>query len=368
MALSTTQILDSTRITRLIQDQATRYANTLPLRFLDRLPLVPADDDEIMARITAKNYAADLVADGQAAAVYSSILLTFVTNTIPNIKDGQDLGQGLLQRLDRIAQNLGTTDDMGYFRNWESATAERSIRNVRERMNILACAMMLDTYAYSKNGLTVNIASWGCPSDLKVTPSTLWTNTAATPITDINTLVQHAANTYGEVYDRITISRADLNNAFATTEFKTLIAGLSQIAAPLAVTNFNNLDPRFSQFFSSLVGLEVEVEDKNYNIINADATQTSGRVLPLGKVILSTRADDKNPSTADFANAVVGESITSRLTGDLYNFPAGSQRGPIAYYAPKSVDLNPPGLNLFAVVRGFPRKHRLTAYSVLTVQ
>lgn len=367
--LGNSTILDSLRITRLIQDQSTRYQATLPLRFLDRLPLVPADDDEIIASITAKNFAADLVADDQAAAVYDGMALEFVTNAIPNIKIGTRLSQSLLNRLARMSMNLATTQDASYFTNWEVTTVNMLLRNVRERANMLACAMMTDSLNYSKNGVTV-VGNWGMPSNLKVTPSTLWTSTSATPISDILTLKYTAATTYGEVYTRLTISTPDMLNLFATTEFKGLIAGLTEIASPVPIGGFNTRDARNTRFFSELLQMEIEVEDKLLNTPNPDGTLTSSRVLPLGKVILSTVADDKDPSAMDFGNAVVTEAVAAQLVQDFGpdNFPVGEQFGPIAFYTLPNAQLNPPGALAWAVMRGFPRKHRKTATAVLTVQ
>lgn len=370
MLLGNGQFLSSTRLSRVLLDQATKFQQRLPRRFLDRLPLVPATDNEITARITSKNYAADLVADGQAAVVRQSIQLNYVATAIPNIKSGIDLPQSLLSLLDDIQSNLrgsAATDPDAAIALEEAGIAFTLLGNVRDMMNVMACGMFTDSFTYNRNGVIVN-ATFGCPSDLKATSSPLWTSTSATPITDINTMRQHALTTYGESYNRVTLSTADLTNAWATTEFKTLVAGLSQIAAPLSVSNFNTRDPRNAQFLAALIGCEIETEDKIYNIINPDGTQSSGKVLALGKVLLSNTADDNEPGTWDFANAIVTESLTSQYAGGLYDFPAGKQRGPVAYYAPKSVDMNPPGLNAWGVARGFPRKHRPTACAVLTVQ
>jgi hypothetical protein len=361
-------LLDSTRVTRLIQDQQTRYQQALPMRFLDRLAQVPADDDEIIASITAKNFAADLVPDDQAAPVYDALKLEFVTNVIPNIKWGTRLPQALLNRLNRIRLNLATTADSQYFERWEEQFARDALRNVRERANQLACAMMIDSLSYSRNGVIIT-GSWGMPSDLKSTPTNLWTSAAnATPVTDLLTMKMYAANTYGEMYDRATMSTADLLNAFATAEFKAQVASLAQIASPLPAAAFNPRDPRNATFLSVLTGLEIEVDDKTFTVINADGTQTTTRDLPLGKVALSSRADDGNTSCWDFANGVVTESLVAALVGDPDNFPVGEQYGPVAFYTPGSPDLNPPGLRVWAVQRGFPRKHRKTASAVLTVQ
>ena len=58
MLLNDSQILSSVKINALIRDQFERYQEGLPLRFLDRTPIVPADDDEITAYYTGRIEAA----------------------------------------------------------------------------------------------------------------------------------------------------------------------------------------------------------------------------------------------------------------------------------------------------------------------
>lgn len=367
MFVANATFLDSIRVTRMIQDQATRYQNTLPLRFLDRLVQQNADDDEILINYTAKNYAADIIPDDQAAPVYDNLKLEFVTNAIPNIKYGEKFTQNLLNRLERIKSGMASTADANYFKNFQQVAVERAIRNIRERANMLSAAMYIDSLTYSRNGVVIS-GSWGMPSDLKATPGTLWTSTSATPITDILTMKLYAATTYGEVYDRLTLSTTDMINAFATTEFKSQIASLAQIASPLATSAFNTRDQRNMTFFSALLNMTVETDDKTYNEKAVDGTDTAARALPFGKVILDNSQDDKNPSAADFANAICTESTVAGFVGDPDNFPVGERYGPIAYYTGSNHNLNPPGMHLWAVQRGFPRRHRKTMSALLTVQ
>jgi hypothetical protein len=366
MILSNGQILDSVRFNRLVQDQATNYQRNLPLRFLDRTATVPADDDEITATFTGQVFAADLLTDDAKATVYEAGKLDLVTTSIPNLKVGVRFSQGTINRLGNIRRNFGSRGiqgDVEFFRNWETRTAANLIRGVDERKNMLICAMMLDSLSYSRGGVIVN-GSWGMPSALKVTPSTLWTSTSATPITDILTLKEVASTTYGETYDKLTLPRADFTNAVKTDEFKALIQGQVGWAA---ATAFNARDPRLQGYFSDMIGMSIELEDKTFTEQTSTGGRTATRVLPLGKVLLSVASDENDTGAYDFGNAVVTESIVAGLIGDPDNAPQGEQRGPFAYYT-GNMDLNPPNLVAWGVARGFPRKHRPTATSVLTVR
>jgi hypothetical protein len=75
----------------------------------------------------------------------------------------------------------------------------------------------------------------------------------------------------------------------------------------------------------------------------------------------------------DWGNGVVTESIVSSLIGApaLGEAPArldlGGSYGPLGYYTAQSPDMNPPGVNGWAVARGWPRKHVLESSAVLTV-
>ena len=182
-------------------------------------------------------------------------------------------------------------------------------------------------------------------------------------MTDTLTLKDMAANDTGEQYDRMTIGIADFRLMTATTEFRTLIPGL--VGQPLSATNYNALDVRMQGFASSLLGMDVEFEDKTYQEMSAAGTVTTTRVLPQGKVILSSKSDDRNSSAMDFANTIVTESVQESIVGQ--GILGGEQYGPIAYYTGDS-NMNPPNVIGWAVSRGFPRKIRKTCTAVLTVR
>jgi hypothetical protein len=364
MILSGNSVLSSVRFSELVLDYQERFARRRPLRFLDRTPLVPSEDDEIRGTFRGEVFAADLVADDQPAAVYSAGHFDLVTAVIPNIKIGRRLGQATINRLNRIRQNVGTEGDRRIFGDWQSDTAGRVVDGVREQMNALICAMQIDALNYNRGGIIISNATWGMPAAYKVTPSTLWTNTAATPITDILTLKAYAADTDGEMFDRVTIPTGDLINAFATTEFKQSLAGLFK--AGIGTTAVNTRDPKNRQYLQDILEMDIEVDDKTITVQTDAGAKSTGRVLPLGKVILSSKADDNNQAAMFFGNGVVTESIVAGIIGGPAEI-SGERFGPVGYYTGPP-QLNPPNLTAWGVGRGFPVKQRVTATAVLTVR
>jgi hypothetical protein len=362
--LSNGQFLKSARINALIRDQSEAYQRRLPLRFLDRCAVTPADDEEIIGTYTGKVYSADLIADDQAAPVYDAGQFEFTTNVIPNLKVGARMTQSMMNRLVRMERGNITRDEVGIFENWEANTAANLRRGVDERRNSLICAMLIDSYTYDRLGIKLSGVSWGTPSAYKVTPATPWTNIAATPVTDVLTLKDFMANDVGEQPDRMTMPLADFRLMVATTEFRTLIPGI--VGQPLAAANYNNFDVRMQGFASQILGMDIEFDDKTYVEQSAAGVITTSRVLPLGKVILGTKADDNNPAAYDWGNAIVTESIASGIIGNNATL-GGVQAGPIAYYTGNE-DLNPPNIIGWGVARGFPRKFRKTCVGVLTVR
>jgi len=363
MLLSGDKVLSSLRLNQIVKDQAQELLNKQPLLFLDRTAVVDADDDEITGSFAGRVLAADIIADDQEAVVHEGFGLTLATNNIPNIKTGTRIGQAMLNRLNRIRANRGGAGDADVFANFEQRAAANLIIGVRQRMNALICSMMLDSTVYNRLGVQIN-GSWGMPNDLKVTPTNLWSDAAnATPITDILTLVDYAATTYGESYDRITLSTAAFRQAIKTAEFKNLLPGLFKAAVPS--TAFNALQGQMKGWLSDVLnGMEIEISDTKYQTRTEAGTLTTTAVQPVNKVILSSRSDDNNAATWDFANGIVTESIVAGLVGN-YDL-GGEQFGPVGYYTGRP-DLNPPDVRAWAVARGFPRKHRATASAVLTV-
>jgi hypothetical protein len=358
--------LSSSRIKMIVQTLASRVdVSVWPLLFLDRTPVVQADDDEIVGRFTGNVLAADIIADDQEAVVYEAGKLELVSTQIPNLKIGSRLGQATLNRMNRMRNGAILPTDENFMETWENQFAERLVFGVRQRMNALICAMMLDSLTYNRLGIQVN-GTWGMPSVLKATPTTPWDNTAATPFTDLLTMSNETAgDLFGIHFDRVTMSSKAFRYMVLTDQFKQLAQKFYGIAAT-TVVNVKD-QPAMVRMVSDLLSMDVELYDGTIKEKTGAGTVVRTRVLPANKVLLSIKANDNDPTVMDFANGVVTESIVAGLIGNgPGDLGGGEQYGPIGYYTGRD-DLNPPDVVGWAVARGFPRKHSIESTSVLTV-
>lgn len=362
------RFLQSARINRIIGRLAAKLEIERPLIYLQRLPLVPAFDDELIGRFTGRVFAADIITDDHEALVYESMAVDLTTEAIPNMKFGQRLGQKLLNRLRALEAGQMSVSGENALRDWDAAVAENLLLGVRQRMNALACAMMLDTASYDRWGVKIVGASWGMPSDLKVTPTLAWSNTSATPLADVWGVNRTARLTYGITFDKLTMGTADFRNMIATTEFankawQVLNAAFLTTQAALPTQD----DPRMLEVAKQILKMEIELDDHTYRVRANDGTETATKTLPAGKVLLSRKQDEGDGNVMDMANGVPTESIVADLVAGAPEGLGGEQYGPVAYFAPQSHDLNPPGVIAWACAKAWPRKFLEEATAVLTV-
>ena len=363
------QVLEVVRVMSIIQ--ALQDVRELPaeLVFLNRTPVVPAVDDEVMGRFVGRVQIADLVSDDAAAAVYSSGKLTFETTTIPNLKHGTNLTQSQLNQLMAINGNGGIANDQGIYSDFKNNIIDGLLLGIRQRMEALIVAMNIDGFSYDRLGIKMSNVTWGMPADLKVTTAVTWDTAAtATPVADILLLKRLAQVRYGIVYDRITMSLSAFNYMTNTLEFQNRV----KIVFPLQFTQSSALPIQNTDYMRNLatnvMGLkEIEIYDSRYWSQSTDGTLMSAPYLPITKVVLSSTGNDNNQQAMDFANAYVTESIVGSLAGsNIVGQFTGAARGPVAY-ATVPGDLNPPNITMWGVSRGFPRKKLLQATAVLTV-
>lgn len=362
------QLLQAARLTRIIQSLQDVRQLPQQLKFLERTPIVPAVDSEIMARFTGFVTIADLVADDQQAVTYQNSKLSYETTNVPNIKHGTALTQAMLNQLQSfMGVPGGMPGDMGIFSDYENRTIDGLLLGVRLRMEALIIAMWLDSFTYDRLGIKITGATWGMPSDLKVTPGVTWdTAGSATPVADIWSVRRTARVRYGQEYNRVTMSTQAFMYMIATTEYQN--KARTFLAPNVSFTNLNVADLSFQQnLATNVLGMEIELYDARYWSQGPDGSLISAPLLPITKVVLSNSGDDNDPTAYDFANGITTESIVSGLApSEMVGSVGGPMRGPISY-ATVPGDLNPPNITYWGVARGFPRKYRLQATAVLTV-
>lgn len=367
--------LNAARVTGIIQGLQDPRLLPQPLIWNQRIPDVPAADDEILASYQGQLLIADIIADDAKAVVYSMGRFAFESTKIPNLKMGLGMNQSMLNIFNRLAQNNALRDDLNLFTNLQNRMMINVKYGVELRKEVLKVAMLLDGFSYNRLGIVMNGVTWGMPTDLKVTSGVAWTSTSATPITDIQTVRRVARVRYGVELNRATMTTAALQYAAATTEFQTqarlLGFGLAGFPAPAIPIQS---DAMIQQIFSRLLGggeggaFIVEIDDRRYWSQDTAGLIGSAPILPLNNVLLTSTANDGNTNAYDFANGVVTEGIVSSFAP--VNVIGGSIPqgfGPVAYSTAADPALNPPGVVTWGVARGFPRKHSKPASAVLNV-
>lgn len=366
MELTGLRFLDSAKLRTIVQTLADQLESNQNLLFLNRVRVVNADDDEIFGKYKGQVYAADVVADDQEAVVYESGSFEFTTFQIPNIKMGKSISQNMLNRIARLSRNLpADAADRGRFDNWQLDMAQELVLGVRQRVNALLCAMMIDATSYNRLGIQLQNSTWGMPANLKITPTNAWDDAVnSTPITDMQVLITETApDNYGEQYDRVTMSSRAFRYLTQSAEFQNRVKGELRYNFGSGELNVRDTGA-MRALLANILGIEVEVYDGSFWERANNGAKSRNKVLPVNRVLFSSSADDNNTQAFDFANGVVTESIV----GSVLSVPGfnGEAFGPIAYYE-GNPGMNPPVIRAWSVVRGFPRKFRETATAVMTV-
>ncbi len=337
----------------------------LPAQFVfsKRIPTVRALDADITARFIGYPQIADLIADDSRAAVYSTGKFQLESTKIPNLKIGANMKQSMLAQILNIGSNSAFNDSLGFFSDWESRTLFNLKLGLQQRIEVLLSAMYQDSFVYDRLGMKI-AASWGMPSDLKVTVGTAWDNVASTPVTDVLTLKRLAQVRYGMNFRRLTMSLAAFNYLTATTEFQNRAKAFIPIGFTLPTQYALQNTDQMMGIANKIFGMTIELYDQRYWSQDDQGVPSSYPYWPITKVLIDDPDNDGNSEVMDFANATVIESMVSALAG---NPIAGSQSpGPLSY-ATYPENLNPPEITYWAVQRGFPRKHLLQANGVMTV-
>lgn len=366
------RFLNNARLAQIIADLALAKEKKRPLRFLDRLEVVDATDDEMAGNFRGEVYAADIVALDQTSAVYESGAMEIVTTIIPKLKLGINIPESVIVKLQEMVNRGVTMREMEQADATEVMRAADLLIGIRQRANALACAMMLDDVVYDRFGVKI-IGSFGMPADLKVLVPKAWSDVTAKGITDILALKTYAESTYGAMYDRLTLSQADFQDLVRQDEFKKLATALFPTAIASDAVNVGNLTG-MKKLLGQLLGMDdqrpmtIEIEDATFREKRPDGKTRVRRVMPMHKVSLSSTDDDNDRRVMDLANGVIAEPIVAAIAGygpeSLLNMEA--PYGPIGYYLPNPT-FDPPHVTAYGVQRCFPRKHVREATASLTV-
>lgn len=370
------ELLSALRVNAIMQGLQDPRLIPAELVWNQRIPDVPAVDEEIMARFIGIVQAADIIMDDQKAVTYNLGRYQFEANKIPNLKIGIPMTQVMLNQFGRLSGQINPGNDLGIFQNWENRLVQSLDTGIRQRKEALFISMLTDNLQYDRLGVKLSGIGWGMPPDLKITPAIPWTSTSATPLTDIQNCRLIASQRYGIDYDFMQLSLSDFVNMTNTTQFQNQVklwAAASLISGTpiqFPVQNYGVLKGIAQQMLMGPTGgpLEIELYDNRYFTQDPNGLVSSSRFLPLGSVILTRKGMFGDSNVWDFANGVCTETVVSsvaRPSGAITGFTE-PKTGPIAYPTIPA-DMNPPGITYWGVCRGFPRKKLLQASACLQV-
>ena len=341
------------------------------LVFLGRTPITPSTNKELMGTFEGETYAADLIMDDQAAVVHDVGKFQFQKSNIANLKHGFLMGQEQIEELEYLMMQDG---GVGSFANqYLARNYARLIRGIQHRLEALIVSAYRDETVYNRYGIIIR-GTWGMPSDLKMDVETPWDDVNnATPVDDLQYMKNEVAPDMETEFDRATMSRRSFGQMVRTKNFQDkarIIVGTGfNLNFDIPANAFPNaFDDRMVSMAEAVVGMSFEIYDAGLKVKNDDGSVTRHRTLPHNEVILSSRAVDNNPEAIDVGNAIVTESlmaeyVNNTIVGGLPNRVSG----PVAYAAPTTADLNPPGMTGWGVQRAFPRKWDKVATGLMRI-
>lgn len=345
-----------------------------PMIWNDRIPDVPADESEIMARFNGTMMIADLIADDAKAGIYSMGAFSFYSGSVPNLKIGVGMNQAMINVLGRLKQFYDNPNDLGVFSDWQGRAILNALYAVQLRKETLKLAMVMDDFSYDRLGIKMTGVTWGMPSALKITVSVDWSSTSATPISDIQAARRTARITRGKNLSRATMTTVALQYAAATTEFQTQVKNVflaASLGGPTPSIPLQS-DAVIKLLMEKIIGgvdgaFVIEIDDRHIETTNSAGLTTVSAIMPVNRVVLTDPADDGNSNIWDFAQGIVTESVISGFLPVTPLGPISGGRGPIGYVTATDLAANPPGIVHWAVDRGFPRRHQLQCSACLTV-
>lgn len=386
-------VLAPANVTRVMQTTQSVLTYPQPLLWHQRAQKVNASDDELTMRDKSYVFAADVITADAKALIRDSGQFTFEQHQIAKLKHGFALNESQIKLIRRIERNRAMDNEILSFKGLIARRSRELMLGIHQRQEAMINGMLSDSFSYDKLGIKLS-GTFGMPSDLKVTPSTLWTDAAnATPIADIINFLVYAMRTYGEVYNRITMRYEALQKIIATTEFKEVYAANAFRWGPVADNAVNaqgGANPGFHMSFlanfisagtaNSSVGIDgqgngsrqvtIEIYEGQYR--EASNASTIASPVPFhpaaNKLVFTNSADDNSSSGWDWGNGEVIESVLAPMGGTslIGGTFEGDGFGPIGYATQADANLNPPGIVLWAAAAGGPRKHRETCSAVLT--
>ena len=361
-------LLAQTRIQAIIDEISDVRQQPESLLWVNRIPSVPALDEEILGRYTNRTLVADLIGEDQVAVVRAPAPIRLTQTKIPKLKHGEKITEKQLGLMSRIEQNISTARERGIFDDYIANSLLLLKNGVLHRMEAIHNAMLMDSFNYNKLGIIISGVGWGMPADLKVTIANAWSNSAtATPVADLLAVRRVGREKYGIDLNRVTLTTTDFLEMINTAEFRDAASALRgwNLTSTGNTIPTNNIDLQMQVASMVLGGMIIEINDRQYWDESTYGVQSATNFQTVGKIVLTSTAGDNNRTYWDWANGELAEAIVDALFGGAMAMESGAE-GPLSYATLGDPNLNPPGPILWGAGRGWSRKHKEAASAVLT--
>ena len=371
--MSGIEILAPVNITRVMRESEDRFNRPQSLLWFNRAGKPEVSDDELTMKHNSSIFAADIVTLDSEAFIRDTGNISFERYESTKVKHGAAMTETIMKLLRRIQGGFAMDNEYLQWENWVADRAADLRLGIEQRWEAMLNGMLADSFSYNRLGIKAT-GTFGMKSDLKFTVDTAHSDTSSTPLLDVVTALNYAADTYDEQYNRITCEYEWVANVVATTEFKNIYKVLQsnnslniptehlavKAAVPLSYLGF------LSAYFSAQLGWEitVEVSRGKYREFSPSTRLDPVKFHPHGLLLFTDSSDDGGSSGWDLGKGEVMEAVVGSMGGVQIlggNADWGSNfHGPISYATPTNPYANPPGMVVWGADAGAPRRLRDT--------
>lgn len=379
MASTALDYLRNLRIDEIAEDF--QDVRTLPgdLVFLNRLNRVPAANSELMAKHQGRVQIAPMIATNARAPVFKADKYRVESNDLGKIKYGTHFSEDEMTEWMAL-QDSRIKDPQGILAGgMVPKVVMKQLKGIEQQMEWLAVAMTLDgqlgSGRYNRFGYFMEDVSWGRYPDLKSNfPIALEANpTTCKPIDYILAMKQRRKEKYGKETNRITLGTSTLRAIYATTEYQTKAKPFLPVQIDYGSLPLTD-NPRNRDLLKMVLeGMEVVTYDTRFWNETDAGTWSSSRFwpnTPTAPIVLDDSADDRVEEVHDFGVGMALEGMMGSMGagpgGQIIGGPGGGANRIVSYGYIKP-DLDPPGLTVYSVMKGFPRLFDRASNAVLYV-
>lgn len=331
------------------------------LFYLNRTPVLPATDRELMMRWRGTAVIADLIALDARSTVYRMLQAKTSQAEIPKIK----FGTSLMESDVREVLTLGQAElDAGrpvpeFVRNLFRLLIRQLVVGRRWRLESMLIGSILGGFSYDRMGIKMN-GTFGKDSAVIATVSPAWTDAVnSKPLDNIRYFIDYMRIYKQTRINRMVLPSAAFDTMIATDQFKAESQSALLSLFNLTALPVTNRDEQIAALKRRTGLQEIVLYDSHYRWENDAGARFLQRLLPLNAVILDSTDNDNNENVRYIGNAGVTETAFAGVVGHREIGEGGDmgltgmRPGPY-YYTSVPHDLDPPQIQAKVVQHAWP--------------